>query len=102
MIPISSWPHKVVEPLALGATLDYLIDWRSDGWLEEEENIVNSTWVVTGPATLLTDTNTPSVATAWIEATATGTIRLTNIILTDSLPLAREDSRTLVIKVRVR
>jgi hypothetical protein len=102
MTAISVWPHKVEEPLAVGSELDYLVDWRGDGWLEDDENIVDSTWVVDGPATLLTDTNTTGVATAWIEATAAGTVRLTNSIVTDSLPLPRKDSRTLVIKLKVR
>jgi hypothetical protein len=99
---ISVWPHKVEEPLAVGSKLDYLVDWQSDGWLETGEHIADSTWAIEGPATLMADTNTAGVATAWIVATAAGTVRLTNAIVTDSLPIAREDRRTLIIKVKVR
>jgi hypothetical protein len=102
MTAISVWPHKVEEPLAVGSERDYLIDWRGDGWLETDENIVDSTWVVEGPAALLSVTYTTGVATAWIAATAAVTVLLTNSITTDSMPLPRKDSRTLVIKLKVR
>jgi hypothetical protein len=102
MSAISLWPHKVEEPLAVGSTLDYVIALRADGWLVEGESIAAVSWAVDGPATLATSTFTADVGTAWVTATGAGTIRLTGTFTTDSLPLPRVDSRTLVIKAKVR
>jgi len=94
---ITEWPHKVPEPKDPNAVLDYVIDWSD--YLAVGETLVSSSWQLSGDAVLETDTNTDTTATAWVSG-GTATFRLTNSITTSSLPVARQDQRTLVIKVK--
>jgi len=94
---ISVWPHKVDEPKDPDAVLDYVIDWSD--YLAVGEVIVSSIWVIVGDATLDLSTYTDTAATAWVSG-GTTTFRLTNSVTTNSLPVARKDDRTLVIKVK--
>ena len=95
--PISTWPHKVTEPKDPDAVLDYLIDWSD--WLEVGETITSSEWEMAGDALIVTDTNTDTTTTVWVSG-GSATFKVTNAITTSSVPVARQDNRTLVIKVK--
>lgn len=97
MTAISTWPHKVPEAKDQDAVLDYVIDWSD--YLAVGEVLVNSEWSLDGDATLVTDTFTDNTSTAWVSG-GTTTFRLTCSITTSSVPVARQDDRTLVIKVK--
>jgi hypothetical protein len=97
MTAISTWPHKVTEAKDPEAVLDYVIDWSD--WLAVGEVLVDSTWAIEGDAVLGVDQFTDTTATAWVSG-GTTTFRLTNSITTSSVPVPRQDQRTLVIKVK--
>lgn len=95
--PISTWPYKVAEPKDPNAVLDYLIDWSD--WLGVGETLLSSEWAMNGDATVVRATHTDTTATVWVSG-GTGTFTVTNSITTTSVPVARQDDRSLVIKVR--
>jgi hypothetical protein len=97
MTAISTWPHKVPEAKDPEAVLDYVIDWSD--WLAAGEVVVDSIWTLEGDAVLGVDTFTDETATAWVSG-GTTTFHLTNSITTSSVPVARQDQRTLIIKVK--
>ena len=95
--PISTWPHKVPEVKDPNAVLDYVIDWSD--WLEVGETILSSEWAMNGDATIAHNTYTDTVATVWVSG-GTATFTVTNSITTTSVPVARQDDRSLTIKVK--
>lgn len=80
------------------AVLDYSVDWSA--WLASGETISASTWVVSSGLTLASQSNTTTVATAWISGgTAPTDYRITNRITTSA---GRTDDRSITIWCRER
>lgn len=80
------------------AVLDYSVDWSA--WLVSGETIANSSWTVSSGLTLGTDSNTTTVATAWISGgTAGRNYTATNHIVTSA---GREDDRSIALYCRER
>lgn len=97
MTAIAVWPHKVETPKDPEAVLDYILDWSD--WLAAGEIITASSWTMDGDATLLLNAFSDTTATVGVSG-GTTTFRLTNSITTNSVPLARQDQRTLIVKVK--
>lgn len=49
------------------ATLDYTIDWTSDGWLGADTITGTPVWTVPAGLTLESQSNSTTTATAWIS-----------------------------------
>lgn len=96
---ITRWPHRVPDPFDPDAVLDYKIDWSD--WLVAGETIVDSEWLVEG-VTVVSDAFSPSDTTVWVSEATANSFSLTNRITTNSVPVARVDDRTLIIKVASR
>lgn len=87
------------------AKLDYGIDWTD--WLKQRngstDQIVASTWTISGPDAALTQTDSSFSTTqtgVWLAAgTSGGTYAATNHVTTAA---GREDDRTLTIVVKQR
>ena len=87
------------------AKLDYGIDWTD--WLKQRngstDQIVASTWTISGPDTALTQTDSSFSTTqtgVWLAAGTNGsTYAVTNHVTTAA---GREDDRTLTIAVKQR
>lgn len=88
-----------------GSTLDFGIDWRADGWLEDGENISSSSWstptpTTTPPLTVDSDEYDVDQTKVWLSGGKAGVqYEITNTIVTDNSP-ARTDERTLTIYVK--
>lgn len=96
----SSWPYKVKEPIDPKAVLNYGIDWTD--WLPTDALIDTSTWVAVG-GTVEHSTHADGIAYVWVSSGVVGsTITLTNHIVLDTVPVALEDERTLLLKVKDR
>ena len=86
---------KIKDP---DAVLDYGLDWSN--WLASGETISSSSWVVETGLTKDSSSNTTTTTTVWLSGgTAGRTYRITNSIVTSA---AREDDRSLLIKVQER
>lgn len=86
---------------APGARLDYGINWRTKGWLEADENIMASTWVVDDDTGAVdTPTHTVDMGKIWFaDGLAGRSYRLTNHITTSK---TRQDERSLIVPVDER
>lgn len=79
------------------AVLDYKVDWSD--WLDTD-TIVTSDWTVPTGLTLELETNTATIATAWLSGgTVATSYNVTNEITTAD---GRTDDRTITIKVKER
>lgn len=79
------------------AVLDYKVDWSD--WLDTD-TIVTSDWTVPTGLTLELETNTTTIATAWLSGgTVATSYNVTNEITTAD---GRTDDRTITIKVKER
>jgi hypothetical protein len=94
---ISRWPHTLKVPKDPDSVLDYRLSW--DDWLEESEQIVSSTWTLSDGEEV-ESSFTARETTLWISGGTEGEeLSMTNHIVTDSLPVAREEDRTLIVLV---
>lgn len=82
------------------ATLDYSLDWDADDWLGTDTISGTPTWTVPSGLTLETQSNTTTVATAWISG---GTVN-TDYDVACKITTAggRIDERTIRLQVRQR
>lgn len=87
-------PSFIKDP---DASLDYSVDWSE--WLATaSDSILTSTWTVPDGLTVVTQTNSGTLATVWLSGgTAGKAYSLTNHITTRG---NRTDDRTIVIIVR--
>lgn len=96
----TAWPHRVKEPMDSGAILDYALDWSV--WLPEGSTIMEATWVVVGGAAV-SSTIIGSQTKVWLSVTPGSTeVQATVHITLDTVPVALEDERTLILKVKER
>lgn len=80
------------------AVLDYSVDWSA--WLASGETITVSSWTAATGITIDSDSNTTTVATAWISGgTAGRNYTATNHIVTSA---GREDDRSIALYCRER
>jgi hypothetical protein len=80
------------------ADLDYQIDWSD--WLDDDETIVSSAWILPEGITSDQDDDTDTTATIWLQGGEAGADhRVTNRIATSA---GRIEDRTIVIRVRER
>lgn len=96
-IEVTQWPHKVETPFDPNEVKDYKIDWSDV--LANGESISMSSWLATG-GTVVSSSFTTTSATVFISYSEGATITITNHIVTDNTPTAREYDRTLIIKVK--
>lgn len=96
---IANWPYQTRGPIDPDAILDYEIDWSD--WLEIGEVIVDATWTVTG-AEVEASSFTSVSAKVWLKNATGKLVQATVHITTNSLPVARQDDRTLIIPVKQR
>lgn len=89
-----AFPSFTKDPQAV---LDYKVDWSD--WLDTD-TIVTSDWTVPTGLTLELETNTTTIATAWLSGgTVATSYNVTNEITTAD---GRTDDRTITIKVKER
>lgn len=89
-----AFPSFTKDPQAV---LDYKVDWSD--WLGTD-TIVASDWTVPTGLTLELETNTTTIATAWLSGgTVATSYNVTNEITTAD---GRTDDRTITIKVKER
>lgn len=82
------------------AILDYSVDWTS--WLQTDETIVSSSWIIPSGLTKTTDAFDDKYATAWLTGGTEGeTYTITNRITTNNVP-PRTDDRSMNIFVTNR
>jgi len=96
----TAWPYKVKEPIDSGAVLNYGIDWSD--WLPTGATIQTATWTVTGGAA---DHSAivEGVTYVWLSVTpGATTVAATVHITLDTVPVALEDERTLLLTVKER
>lgn len=89
-----AFPSFTKDPQAV---LDYKVDWSD--WLDTD-TIITSDWTVPTGLTLELETNTTTIATAWLSGgTVATSYNVTNEITTAD---GRTDDRTITIKVKER
>lgn len=77
------------------AVLDYSVDWTD--FLQEEETIASSTWVVPTGITKGSDGSDGKITTVWLSSGTVGkSYEIINRITTSNSP-ARVDERTIII-----
>lgn len=81
------------------AVLDWNFDWSN--WLDGDEEIDVSTFIVSSGITVNSTSNTATSATVWLSGGTAGVYRVTNRVTTDSIP-ARTDDRSITIRVKER
>jgi len=83
------------------AILDYTIDWSS--WMAPGDSIAQSDWAAdSADITLGLNISDDTTATVWVSGgTARRSYRLTNHIVTSSIP-PREDDRSIILRIRDR
>ncbi len=96
-IEVTQWPHKVETPFDPNEVKDYKIDWSDV--LADGESVADSSWTAVG-ANIESQSFTSTSATVFISYSEGTTITITNHIVTDNTPAAREYDRTLIIKVK--
>lgn len=80
--------------------LDFGVDWKSKGWLENDETISTSTWTVDAPLTKSNEQNVNGVTSVFVEGGEVGkTYILMNTITTSK---GRRDSRTIKLFCKKR
>jgi hypothetical protein len=80
------------------ATLDYTLDWSE--WLETDETIDTSTWIIPEGITTVRDSQTDTTATVWLSAGNLGQrYTATNRVVTSA---GRTDDRSIYITIRNR
>lgn len=88
---------------APGADLDYGFDWKRDGWLEDGERVVESTWVTPDGLTMhdpVIDTAGEITAAYFAGGEQGQTYVIENRIVTDAV-LPRKDSRTITLTCKL-
>lgn len=80
------------------ARLDYAVDWSA--WLPSGDTIASVVWVVPADLTLTSQSNTNTVATAWLEGGVAGETYFVGCQITTTL--GRVDERALSIRVAVQ
>lgn len=92
----STFPFTISETHDPDEILDYFIDYS--GILTSGETISTSVWSTSSNVTLGTNTNTTTVATAWVNSVIaeTTTFKLSNTIVTSD---SRTYNRSIIIKV---
>lgn len=81
------------------AVLDWNFDWSN--WLDGDEEIDVSTFIVSSGITVASSSNTATSATVWLSGGTAGVYRVTNRVTTTSIP-ARTDDRSITIRVKER
>lgn len=85
------------------AKLDYGFNWSR--WLATNETIVSSNWVISGDGQLtkvLDQVASPTTVIYLDGGTSGRNYTVTNTVVTDSTPIAREESRMFRIKIGAR
>lgn len=80
------------------AVLDYSVDWGSLGWLIGGDTISAVTWTVPAGITKTSQTNSTTVATAWLSGGTAGVDY--DVVCHITTAGGRQDDRTLRIQVR--
>jgi hypothetical protein len=84
------------------ASIDYSIDWDTDGYLADGETISTSTWVVdpvAGVTTVSSSNDTTTTTITISGGTAGQVIKLVNRIVTSA---GRTDDRTITVRIEDR
>lgn len=82
------------------ATLDYSIDWTADGWIGADTITGTPVWTVPVGLTLESQSNTTTVATAWISGGTVGADYAVACKITTAG--GRTDERTIRLQIRQR